>query len=614
MLSVFAREVGAVWGNGAPVDRPPFVGNGTAGRIEMLLFGKSSKTAVGLDIGSHSVKVVEISRSGKTLKLSRYATQELNPGTVVDGEVVNRDHLVATIQDVLRTAGIKPKTVYTAISGRSVIVRRIQMEKMSEEEARQAIRWEAEQHIPFRIDEVSLDFKIIDEDMAPGQMEVLLVAAKREVVDLHRGLLRGAGLKPESIELEQFALQRVYEQAYQPGPDDCVTILNIGAEVTNMVVVKGGLPSFNRDLSIGGNRFIEAIQRSLGLDYEKAEAVLKGESPEDVSEEEVRSAIGYVIDELSTSVRRSFISFQAAGESTRIDRMYISGGCSLVPGLASILSEQHGLPVEPLHPFRGLQVDPSVIPDADRAAAGAVLAVCTGLALRQFAPGTVDVDIMGELVERKKKKKKKETAGESVAANVLSYVPLVLIVVGVVLMALHYSGLKDDEEILREEITEVEASIREMETQREQQQEMQQLRAELEEKTQSIRQLALQQNFTVYVMEYMARALYPEQSALAEETEKSIYLTGMVLSQNSLQISGVARTWGDIVSFQRRLTEQKPDGTNLLFTMEEYGQTYNLSTQRVGDRTGGEPLYQFEMQVGVNPASLEPLLGDYAEI
>jgi type IV pilus assembly protein PilM len=613
LLFVFAREVGAVWGNDAPVKKAAFEGNGTAGRIMMLLFGKSSKTAVGLDIGSHSVKVVEISRSGKTLKLSRYATQELNPGTVVDGEVVNRDHLVATIQDVLRTAGIKPKTVYSAISGRSVIVRRIQMEKMSEEEARQAIRWEAEQHIPFRIDEVSLDFKIIDEDMAPGQMEVLLVAAKREVVDLHRGLLRGANLKPESIELEQFALQRVYEQAYQPGEEECVTILNIGAEVTNMVVVKGGLPSFNRDLSIGGNRFIEAIQRSLGLDYEKAERVLKGESPEDVSEEEVRSAIGYVIDELSTSVRRSFISFQAAGESTRIDRMYISGGCSLVPGLASILSEQHGLPVEPLQPFRGLTVEPSVIPDTDRAAAGAVLAVCTGLALRQFEPGMVDVDIMGELVERKKKKKKEKT-GESAAANVLSYVPLVLIVAGVVLMALHYTGLKGDEEALRQEISEVEADIAELETQRDQQQEAEALMAELEAKTQSIRQLALQQKYTVYVMEYVCRALYPEQQALAEEAEKTIYLTGMALSENGLQITGVARTWGDIVAFQRRLTEQRPDGNTLLFTMDDYGQTYNLSTQRVGNRTGGEPLYQFEMQVGVNPASLEPLLGDYAEI
>jgi len=149
-----------------------------AGREMMLVFGKSGKAAVGLDIGSHSIKVVELARAGKNLKMTRYAIQELAPGTVVDGEVVNREHLISTITDVLRNAGIKSKNVYTAVSGRSVIVRRIPMEKMSEAQARQAIHWEAEQHIPFRIDEVSLDFKIINEEIAPGQMEVLLPAQR----------------------------------------------------------------------------------------------------------------------------------------------------------------------------------------------------------------------------------------------------------------------------------------------------------------------------------------------------------------------------------------------------------------------------------------------------
>src|SRR5512136_2242432 len=125
-------------------------------------FGSSVKSAVGLDIGSHSVKVVELIRAGKSLKLAHYAIQELAPGTVVDGEIVNREHVNASIRDALRNAGIKPRAVFSAVSGRSVIVRRIPMEKMSEEEARQAIHWEAEQHIPFRIDEVSIDFKIIN--------------------------------------------------------------------------------------------------------------------------------------------------------------------------------------------------------------------------------------------------------------------------------------------------------------------------------------------------------------------------------------------------------------------------------------------------------------------
>ena len=578
----------------------------------MFSFGRGGKTAVGLDIGSHSVKAVELVRSGKSLKLSRYGVQELLPGTVVDGEVVNREHLIATIRDVLRNAGIKPKRVFSAVSGRSVIVRRIPMEKMSEDDARQAIHWEAEQHIPFRIDEVSLDFKIINPEISPGQMEVLLVAAKREVVDLHRSVLQSAGVKPETIELEQFALQRAFQQAYLPPDDQCVTIINIGAEVTNMVVVRGGLPSFNRDLAIGGNRFIEALQRSLGLEYEVAEKVLRGELPEGVSDEDVRSAIGYVIEELSTSIRRSFISFQASGESNRIDKMYISGGCSLVPGLATILSEQHGLPVEPLQPFANLIVDDAVIPDDDRTTLGALLTVSTGLALRGFEAGRVDINILEEGGEaRRRKVKAAPSAGATSATRILSYIPLILVIGGVVALGLHYKGLKDKEEQLQDDIAAISAQIEEMQEQLQQQEMVNSLADEVAARQRAIQSLALNQRYSVYVMEYICRALYPEQTALAEEAEKGIYLTSFISgTTNTLRLTGIARTWGDIVEFQQRLVELKPDGSTPLFSLSDYGQTYMLTTAAGAPATtGGDDVrYQFELEVGVNPASLEPLV------
>ena len=586
------------------------------------LFGGGGKSAVGLDIGSHSVKAVELVRSGKSLKLSRYGVQELLPGTVVDGEVVNREHLIATIRDVLRNSAMKPKNVFAAVSGRSVIVRRIPMEKMSEEDARQAIHWEAEQHIPFRIDEVSLDFKIVNPEISPGQMEVLLVAAKREVVDLHRSVLQGGGVRPEAIELEQFALQRAFQNAYLPPEDQCVTIINIGAEVTNMVVVRGGLPSFNRDLAIGGNRFIEALQRSLGLDYEVAEKVLRGELPEGVSDEDVRSAIGYVIEELSTSIRRSFISFQASGESNRIDKMYISGGCSLVPGLATILSEQHGLPVEPLQPFANLIVDDAVIPDEERATLGALLTVATGLALRGFEPGRVDINILEEAGEGRRKKGKAAAPGAPAAegtsaARILSYVPLILVVAGVVALGLHYKGMKDREQDLQNDITAIDQEIAQMQEQLQQQELVNNLEEEVEARQRAIQSLALNQRFSVYVMEYLCRALYPEQSALAEEAGKGIYLTSLIVGGNSsLRLTGVARTWGDIVEFQRRLVELMPDGSTPIFSLSDYGQNYTLTTQAGVAATGGgdDVRYQFDLEVGVDPASLEPLVGDYVGI
>lgn len=588
-------------------------------------FGSSVKSAVGLDIGSHSIKVVELVRAGKSVKLARYAILELAPGTVVDGEIVNREHVNASIRDALRNAGIKPKTVYSAVSGRSVIVRRIPMEKMAEEEARQAIHWEAEQHIPFRIDEVSIDFKIINPELAPGQMEVLLVAAKKEAVELHKGLLQGAGIRPTAIELEQFALQRTYEFSYRPSGDECVTILNIGAEVTNMVVVKGGLPSFNRDLSIGGSRFIEALQRSMGLDYETSEKVLRGELPEGVSADEVRSALSYVIEELSTSVRRSFISFQASGESTRIDRMYISGGCSLVPGLSTTLSEQHGLPVEQLQPFQNLLVDSSTISEEDRNAVGALLAVSIGLALRAYEPGKVDINVMepGDV-----KRKKAAGGGTGAAARtgspiaaVLGVLPIILIVAGAVLMGLHYMKLKKQETALQEEVTALDTQIAQMETQVGQQQLANDLSAQLEAKRTAVQSLALNQRFSVYTMEYLCRALYPEQTALAEEADKGIYLTAMVLSDSTMHLTGIARTWGDIVSFQRRLVDLKPDGQTQLFELADYGQSYTLTTMTPTGTTpagtgtaGAETRFQFDLEVSVNRASLAPLVGDYSGI
>ncbi len=153
------------------------------------------------------------------------------------------------------------------------------------------------------------------------------------------------------------------------------------------MIVKGGVPSFNRDLALGGGRFVEAIQRSLGLDYTTAEAVLRGNLPEGVSEIDVRNAVSSVLEELSTSVRRSFISFQASGESSRIDKMLISGGCSLMAGLSETLSEHHGLPVENFDVLGDMQIDGTLaVDDSERKSIEAVIAVAVGLALKAWSP------------------------------------------------------------------------------------------------------------------------------------------------------------------------------------------------------------------------------------
>ena len=588
-------------------------------RVKMFDFFKGSgKGSVGLDIGSHSIKAVVLESSGDSLELLNFAIRELDPGVIVDGDIVNRDAVISAIKDVINQVGVKSgnKHIYSAVSGRSVIVRRIPMEQMSEEEARQAIQWEAEQHIPFRIDEVSLDFKIINPEIAPGQMEVLLVAAKKDVVDLHRGIIEEAGLTPASVELEQFSLQRAYISAYTEQEDlsECVTILNIGAEVTNMVIVRNGLPSFTRDLSIGGSRFIEALQHSIGVEYEIADEILNGNIPSDVSEEEVHSTISRVIDELSTSIRRSFITYQASGEDTRIDKMFISGGCSLIHGLADILSEQHGLPVEHFAPFRNMTIPEDIIPLDDREALEAVLSVSAGLAIRGYESGLIDINILGldEAGEKTKsagKKKKRPTKQVSPIFTVAAIIPFLI---AGALAFMNYNSYQDmlrEIEIKNAMSESIDLQIIQMGAQIDQQEQMSALESQVIERQLEINTLAMKQKSAVYLLEYFCRALYPVQATPVIEESKNIYLTLMSLSRRNIDISGVARTWGDIIEFQRRLTDVKPDGVNQLFILTDFGQAYMLSGE-----SEFTDMYRFEIQLEINTTALAALINEFAGV
>jgi len=418
------------------------------------------------------------------------------------------------------------------------------------------------------------------------------------------------------VELEQFSLQRAYQHAYKPSADECITILNIGAEVTNMVVVKDGLPSFNRDLSIGGSRFIEALQRSLGLEYEIALGVLKGNIPDGVSTEEVRNSIGRVIEELSTGIRRSFITYQASGDNSRIDRMYISGGCSLMPGLATVLSEQHGLPVEHFQPFQNISVPESVISDLDRDSLGAILSVATGLALRGIETGIIDIDILEQPEGKKKAGKKKSAAPQkkgSPALTVLCVVPYLGLLAGGFIAYQDYQDLKVEEQEVNAQIEETDAQISQLGIQVEQQTVAQDLQTAVNRRQDQILSLSLNQKYTVYVLEYLCRALYPDPAtgATTDGDEKGIYLQNLIFSREGLAISGVAKTWGDIVDFQRRLIEIKPDGEHSLFFLADHGQTYSRSAE---ENITGTNRYNFEMTIGVNPSVLAPLVSEFAGV
>src|SRR5947207_5994706 len=255
------------------------VRTGSAIREGAMLFGKK-QARVGLDIGSHTIKAVELEpQSNRGYRLVNWGISAPLAEAIVDGEIMDRQLVTDAVTNLLESRGIRSRNVVAAVSGRAVIVKKITMNKLSAEDAQQAVYWEAEQHVPYDINDVSLDFEILGAVPSdPKQMQVLLVAAKKEMVLSFSDLIREAGLQPLIVDVDSFAVQNAIEANYDFGPDEVVAILNVGAEITNIDIVKAGVPYFTKDLQLGGNTFVEATQRKFNLSQTEAAAVVRGES------------------------------------------------------------------------------------------------------------------------------------------------------------------------------------------------------------------------------------------------------------------------------------------------------------------------------------------------
>jgi type IV pilus assembly protein PilM len=345
----------------------------------LQMFLKMDTGTVGIDIGSRSIKAVEASRKGAHVQIARYGSASLPQDAIVDGEVMDREVVVECIQDLVRSAGIRARHVASAVSGRNVIVKRITLDSMTSEEAGEVIYWEAEQHVPYGIDEVSLDFQILGET-GQGKMDVLLVAAKKETVEMHTSLLRDAGLIPLLVDVDSLAVQNAFEANYEVDAGEKVLLLNVGASVTNVSLVSGGAPLLTRDLSVAGNAFVDEIQRTLGLDREEAERM--AHSPRDEDREKIVPVLETVGQELLLGVERTLAYLKNLAGSAEISRAVLSGGGALLPGLHAYVSGRLGVPVEIADPLRSLDYDPGLFGDSEKGEVAPSLMVAVGLALR----------------------------------------------------------------------------------------------------------------------------------------------------------------------------------------------------------------------------------------
>jgi type IV pilus assembly protein PilM len=312
----------------------------------MKMFSRKSKSSVGLDVGSSLIKVVEVDHSKDEPVLTKFGIIKLPPEAIVEGELMDQSLVIEGIQECMTKAGIEARDVVTAVSGRAVIVKKVVMDKMNPDDAKEAIFWEAEQHVPFDIDDVCLDFQILNEDMGANQMEILLVAAKKEMVNTHAGLIRDAGLNPRIIDVDSFAIQNAVEATLDAEADRglVTALINIGSDVTNINIVHNNVPYFTRDLSVGSNVFVESVQREMGVTFDEAQDMLSGDiTIED--EERLSEIISHASNDISMGIDRSIAFLKTAGDAENIDRVILSGGGACVPGLKENLAERHDVDI-----------------------------------------------------------------------------------------------------------------------------------------------------------------------------------------------------------------------------------------------------------------------------
>jgi type IV pilus assembly protein PilM len=345
-----------------------------------------SKPAVGLDIGASSVKLVQLKEKRGGHQLLAFGTAPLPPEAIVDGALMNSAAIVQAIQEVFAQQRVKAKEVAIGVRGHSVIIKKISLPRMTQEELDESIQWEAEQYIPFDVKDVNIDTQILTpEGDAAGQMDVLLVAAKKDMINDYTSVCAEAGLTATVVDVDAFAVQNAYEANYDPAPEETVVIVNVGAAVSNLNVVSRGVTTFTRDITMGGNAFTEEIQKQLNISYDEAEALkVGGQGDSDaVVPQEVERVIQGVAEQLGGEIQRSLDFYASTAPDGKITRAILSGGTARIPALFKTLEGRAGVPVEILNPFKNIEIDNKKFDPAVLLAAAPAAAVGVGLALRR---------------------------------------------------------------------------------------------------------------------------------------------------------------------------------------------------------------------------------------
>ena len=330
------------------------------------------------------MKMVEFKERKGEYTLLRLGIEPLSPEAIVDGSIMDSSLVVDAIHKLNEATGVKNQSFATSLSGHSVIIKKIQMPVMPADDLAEQIQWEAEQYIPFDINDVRLDYVVLSEG-EPGRdnMDVLLVAVKRDKVNDYVSVISQTGKVPALVDVDVFAIQNAYEANYDLDPLKVIALVNMGAGVTNVNILARGSTVFWRDIGFGGNQFTEALQREFNLSFEQAERLKRGEQVDRYGAADARRVLDGVSADMASELQKTFDFFAATSSEGPVDELVLSGGCALTPNLQQVLRDRFGVPVELLDPLRRVQYRDA---DFDREwlrSISPMLAVAVGLAVRK---------------------------------------------------------------------------------------------------------------------------------------------------------------------------------------------------------------------------------------
>jgi len=350
----------------------------------MDMFKTKSPRIIGLDIGTRTVKIVEIEKSHKQLELRFVGCRPLAEGAIVEKSIMRQDEVSEAILSLYENSGTRTRNVGMSLAGKSVIVKKATMTAMADHELEKLISVEAESYIPYSMDEVNLDFFILGETPGkPGFMDVVLVGVRKDFMSDYTDVVNSLDLVPTVVDVDCFALEVMYDHCYPDVEDETVALVNVGAVLTNVNILKANVSHFTRDLPIGGDLITRDIARFFNVDFVQAENMKLGANLGNISPNTLQGIFSRHVEQFVSELKRTIDFFSTNIERDRVTSIFLSGGGARTYGFDAALEEETGIPVHIANPFRLLAVDPKVFDPNYLEQVGPSMAVALGLALRQ---------------------------------------------------------------------------------------------------------------------------------------------------------------------------------------------------------------------------------------